>query len=320
MKRAAIFPGQGAQFPGMGRDLAEKYPEARELFARADETLGFPLSRTCFSGSAEEIDRTDVCQPGIFLVSAAVMTVLAQRRKLEQADFMAAAGLSLGEYTALWFAGSLDFEDALRLTRARGELMQAASDAEPSGMSGVMGLELDAIERICAEVRAEGGVVCVANLNSPGQVVISGAKAALAHAAELLSAAGARRIVPLPVAGAFHSPLMAPAAEGLRLKLAEADVKPARIPVVANSSAMPVSDPEEIRESLVHQLTRPVLWARSMQSLIGDGYTEFVEPGPGTVLAGLMKRIDRSAVVRGFPDAASIEATDAAAPPAGGEG
>lgn len=310
MKRAAIFPGQGAQHPGMGRDLAEAFPRAREIFERADEVLGLPLSEHCFTGSEETLNRTDICQPGIFLVSVATMEVLRGERGIEPADFMAAAGLSLGEYTALWFAGALDFEDGLRLTRLRGELMQKASEAEPSGMTSILGLEEAAVEEVCAAVREEGGVVCVANLNSPGQVVISGAEKAVADATERLKAAGARRAIPLAVAGAFHSPLMASASEGLSAKLEETEIRPAVMPVISNATAEPVSEPDDIRAALVRQLVSPVRWAKSMQRLIADGYEEFVEPAPGRVLAGLMKKIDRSAVVRGYPDAPSITSAE----------
>jgi [acyl-carrier-protein] S-malonyltransferase len=306
MKRAAIFPGQGAQKVGMGADLYESFPRARELFDRADEILDFPLSRTCFEGPRDTVNRTDVCQPGIFLVSAVTMELLREKRGVEPAGFAATAGLSLGEYTALWFAGALTFEDGLALTRLRGELMQAASDAEPSGMTSIMGLELEGVEEICAAVRDEGGVVCVANLNCPGQIVISGAKAAVDRAAERMTEAGARRAIALPVAGAFHSPLMAPASEGLAKKLDETEIRPATIPVISNVSAGPVTEPGAIREALVGQLVSPVLWEKSMQRLVADGVEEFVEPGPGQVLAGLMKKIDRSRSVVGYPNADSI--------------
>jgi [acyl-carrier-protein] S-malonyltransferase len=306
VKRAAVFPGQGAQRPGIGRDLRDEFPEARTLFERADEILEVPFSETCFTAPKEVIDRTDVCQPAIFLVSAAVMEVLKERHGLDRGAFEAAAGLSLGEYTALYFAGALSFEDGLVLTRLRGRLMQEASEAQPSGMTSVLGLEREEIEEVCAGIRSEGGVVCVANLNSPGQVVISGAKEALETAAVRLEEAGARRLIPLSVAGAFHSPLMAPAAERLKAKLLETDVRDAALPVLSNVTAEFTTTPEQIRENLVRQLTNPVRWEASMRRLLSDGFGEFVEPGPGRVLAGLMKKIDREAVVRGYPDAAAL--------------
>jgi [acyl-carrier-protein] S-malonyltransferase len=306
MSRAAVFPGQGAQKPGMGLDLMAAYPEARALFERADAAIDFPLTKTITTASADTVHRTDICQPGIFLVSAATIEVLKTRTGLDPESFSAAAGLSLGEYTALWFAGAFSFEDGVRLTRLRGELMQQASDAEPSGMTSLMGLDLEAVERACATVREDGGVVCVANLNSPGQVVISGGLDAVARAAKLAKEAGARRAIPLAVAGAFHSPLMAPAAEGLAERLQTIDIAKTKIPVIANVLAAPVSEPAEIRENLVAQLTSPVLWERSMRYLLAEGVSEFLEPGPGTVLAGLMKKIDRSTTVTGYPDAAAI--------------
>jgi len=311
MKQAAIFPGQGAQKTGMGADLYEAFPESRELFDRADEILDFPITKTCFEGPDETINRTDVCQPGIFLVSAVTVELLRKHRDLDPEQFSAAAGLSLGEYTALWFAGAISFEDGLSLTRLRGELMQAASDAEPSGMTSIMGIDLDRVEAVCAAVRDEGGVVCVANLNSPGQIVISGAQAAVDTASERLREAGARRAIPLAVAGAFHSPLMASASEGLMEKLGNTEIRPAAIPVIANVRAGPVTEPGEIRAALVAQLTNPVLWEKSMHLLAGQGVEQFVEPGPGRVLAGLMKKIDRDLTVVGYPDAASIGGEEA---------
>jgi len=306
-KTVALFPGQGAQRPGMGQDLIDQFPEARALFERADAAIDFPLTDTILNADADTVNRTDICQPGIFLVSAAVIEVLKSKHDLEPSGFHAAAGLSLGEYTALYFAGAFSFEDGLRLTRLRGELMQAASDAEPSGMTSIMGLDLDKVEEACATVRSQGGVVCVANLNSPGQVVISGAQEAVNTAAALAKEAGARRAIPLPVAGAFHSPLMASAADGLAARLETIDIAQTAIPVISNVTAEPVRSPDEIRKNLVLQLTSPVLWEKSMLKLRSEGIDDFLEPGPGTVLAGLMKKIDRAATVTGYPDAAALE-------------
>ncbi len=306
-RQVALFPGQGAQKPGMGQDLSQDYPEAKALFQRADQAIDFPLSDTIMHGDADTVNRTDICQPGIFLVSAAIIEVLKHRRDLDPTSFYAAAGLSLGEYSALYFAGAFTFEDGIRLTRLRGELMQRASDAEPSGMTSIMGLDLAKVEEACAQVRNQGGIVCVANLNSPGQVVISGALKAVAAAAELAKEAGARRAIPLPVAGAFHSPLMASAAEGLAARLKDIEIRETAIPIITNVTAEPARAPDEIRKNLVLQLTSPVLWERSMRSLYIGGIEDFLEPGPGTVLAGLMKKINRDATVTGYPDAASIE-------------
>lgn len=306
-RTVALFPGQGAQKCGMGQDLIESFPEARELFDRADAAIDFPLADTIVNGEAATVNRTDVCQPGIFLVSAAVIEVLKNRKGLDPTTFHAAAGLSLGEYTALYFAGAFSFEDGIRLTRLRGELMQAASDAEPSGMSSIMGLDLEKVEEACAAVRELGGIVCVANLNSPGQVVISGAQDAVNTAAGLAKEAGARRAIALPVAGAFHSPLMASAAKGLAARLETTDIAETVIPVITNVTAQPIRSPEEIRKNLVLQLTSPVLWEKSMRYLISEGIENFLEPGPGTVLAGLMKKVGPDATVTGYPDAASLE-------------
>jgi [acyl-carrier-protein] S-malonyltransferase len=308
MIRSAIFPGQGAQHVAMGKDLHDAFPKAAELFRRADEVLDLPLSETCFTAPTEVINRTDICQPAIFLVSAATIEVLEEEKGLDRTKFSAAAGLSLGEYSALWFAGALDFEDALALTRLRGRLMQEASEAQPSGMVSVLGLSREQIEEVCAETRNRGGIVCVANLNSPGQVVISGARDALEKTAERLKELGAKRTLPLAVAGAFHSPLMAPAAERLKEKLAATEIRPAGIPVIANVNAEPVTKPDEVRENLVRQLTNPVLWEASMRRLIAEGCRDFLEPGPGRVLAGLMRKIERDATVEGYPDAAAIAA------------
>ncbi len=289
MIRAALFPGQGAQFPGMGRELAARFEEARALFTTADAVLGFPLSKVLFEGSEEEVGRTDVCQPGIFLVSAATMAVLRRRRGVAMDAFSHAAGLSLGEYTALWFAGALAFEDGIRLTRARGRAMQEASDACPSGMAAVLGLDAEGCAEACRRASPAGPVV-VANLNAPGQVVISGARAALERASEEARAMGAKRVLPLKVAGAFHSPVMEPAAARLREELARTPVAPAAIPVWANCSAAPVRTPAEIREALGRQITSPVLFQRTLEGLAAAGVVSAVEPAPGRVLSGFARK------------------------------
>jgi len=306
MSRAALFPGQGAQFPGMGRDLAARVPEARALFEKADAVLGFPLTRTLFEGSEDEVGRTDVCQPGIFLVSAATMAALEARGKGGRSGYSCAAGLSLGENTALWFAGALSFEDGIRLTRARGRAMQEASDAVPSGMAAVLGLERDGCEEACRRAASLGPVV-VANLNSPGQVVISGARAALEKAGEECRALGAKRVLPLKVAGAFHSPVMEPAAARLREELARTPVQEAAIPVYANCSAAAIRTPAEIRDALGRQITSPVLFQKTLEAMAAAGVTAAAEPAPGRVLAGFAKKAAPGIAVESYDTADSVE-------------
>jgi [acyl-carrier-protein] S-malonyltransferase len=308
VSRAALFPGQGAQFPGMGRELAARFPEARALFERADRVLGFPLARTLFEGSEEEVGRTDVCQPGIFLVSAATMAAAEARKGLGRGAFSCAAGLSLGEYTALWFAGALSFEDGLRLTRARGRAMQDASDAVPSGMAAVLGLDPAGCEEACAKARALGPVV-VANLNAPGQVVISGARAALEKAGEEARAMGAKRVLPLKVAGAFHSPVMEPAAAILRAELGRTGIRDAAIPVYANCSAEPITEAAAIRDALGRQITSPVLFQRTLEAMAAAGVAAAVEPAPGKVLAGFAKKAAPGIAVEGLDTAETLGGT-----------
>ena len=301
-----LCPGQGAQSPGMGRALAEAHPVAREVFARADEILGVPLSQTIWEGSAEAVDRTDVCQPGIYTVGVAALAVARETGALDVGAARWAAGLSLGEYTALHVAGALDFADGLRLVRRRGELMQEASDAAPSGMASVLGLDRDALERCCAEAR-DLGVIQVANLNAPGQIAISGALGALERASELAKAAGARRVVRLAVAGAFHSELMRPAADRLAEELANIEIRPPHIPVVSNVTARPIDDPAEIRRALAAQVVSPVRWADSIAWLVAAGAASWAEIGPGRVLAGLMRRNAPDTTVLGFDEPADFE-------------
>ncbi|MCG3135620.1 MAG: Malonyl CoA-acyl carrier protein transacylase [Planctomycetes bacterium] len=300
-----LCPGQGAQRPGMGRDFAEAFPSARRVFERADEALGFALSRILWEGTEADVNRTDVCQPGILVVTTAIWTAV-RERGLAPADVTAFAGLSLGEYTAHHLAGTLSFEDAVRLTRRRGEAMQAASDACPSGMAAVMGIDLDGCERVCAEVRAAGGVVVVANLNAPGQIVISGENRALASAAEKLTAAGAKRVIPLPVAGAFHSPVMEPARAALAEALAAADFRDPSVPVVSNVTAEPVRTAADARATLARQVTSPVLFEKSLRGLLAAGAAAFAEPGPGRTLAGFVKKIDRALPCTGWDAVADL--------------
>lgn len=295
-KTALLFPGQGAQHVGMGKDLCEAFPKARDCFAAADKALGFALSRVCFEGPEAELNRTDVSQPAILVHSFAVVEVLKTldlgRALLERAKI--AAGLSLGEYSALAAAGALSWLDAAKLVRARGRYMQAACDVKPSTMASIVGLEDDKLEAAIAPARALG-IVVLANFNAPGQVAISGDKAAVEEAMKLAKAAGAKLTVPLAVAGAFHSPLMEPARMKLAAEIETTQFHAPRIGVVCNVDASEHSDPSTLKTNLVKQLTAPVLWAKSMQALVDQGYDEFVELGPGTVLAGLLKRTARSA-------------------------
>lgn len=290
---AFIFPGQGAQSVGMGRDIADASPAAAEVFRRADDVLGFKLSEICFQGPESELTRTDVQQPAIFATSVAIWEALRDRGAAMESVASATAGLSLGEYTALYAAGSLTFEDGLRLVRRRGELMQEAATAVRSGMVSIIGGDEKSVEALCADA-AEGEVLVPANFNCPGQIVISGAMGACERAVERASAHGVKGVM-LKVAGAFHSPLMAPAAEKLADVLAEVRVSQPRVPVIANVDAAPHAAPDAIRATLCRQVTQAVRWQQSIERLIRDGFDRFVEIGPGRVLTGLMRKIDRKA-------------------------
>jgi [acyl-carrier-protein] S-malonyltransferase len=309
---ALLCPGQGAQTPGMGRELADRFPEARALFVRADEALGFELSKVLFAGAPGEVDRTDVCQPGILVVTCAICAVLTSRGTLDPARLSHVAGLSLGEYSAHVIAGSLAFEDAVRLVRRRGRYMQEASEATPSGMAAVMGLEPPAVEACCAGVRAEGGVVVVANLNAPGQVVVSGERSALERCTEALTKAGARRVVALKVAGAFHSPVMQPAADRLAADLAATPFADPRVPVVSNVTAAPVRSAAEARSTLSRQVVEPVLFEKSLRAILATGERSFLEPGPGKTLTAFVRKVERDAAVANYDTVAEIEGGEAA--------
>jgi [acyl-carrier-protein] S-malonyltransferase len=258
-----------------------------------------------WEGTVEEVNRTDICQPGIYVVGAAALAVAEARGLLDRPSVRFAAGLSLGEYTALHFADALTFEDGLKLVRERGLAMQAASDAESSGMASIMRLPREEIER-CCEQAASLGVIQVANLLSPEQIVISGAVPALQRAAELCQEAGARRVTTLGVAGAFHSELMRPAADRLIDALERVEIREPSIPVVANVTATPLTRPDEIRDALAAQVVSPVLWEKSMRTILEADANTFAEPGPGRVLSGLMRKIERSATVVGFDEPADF--------------
>ncbi len=295
MNQGLLLPGQGAQYEGMGRDWAEAFPVAQATFDEADAILGFSLSEKCWS-SGDEINRTDVAQPGILTTSVAILRVLeSQGLKLHEASVC--AGLSLGEYTALWCAGSLTFEDALRLVRLRGEAMQGAADAIPSSMTSLMGASEESAYKL-AELGSGAGICAVANLNAPGQVIISGELAALDIVEEAAKDHGARRAVRLTVAGGFHSECMRPAAQKLEEALRSVEIKAPRTLFLSNVNGGPVSDPEIIRGQLASQVCAPVLWEKSMRHALELGVNRFIEPGPGTVLAGILRKIDKDPTVQ----------------------
>lgn len=301
---ALLFPGQGSQHVGMGRDLADAFPAARRVWEQADELLGLPFSRLCWEGPEEELTHTRNAQPAILAHSAAAWEVIRE----EVGDGVAAAGHSLGEFSAYFAAGALSFADALRLVRRRGELMFEAGVERNGTMAAVLGLADDAVVELCARASGGDGVVVAANFNAPGQVVISGDPPTVDRAASAARSAGAKRVLPLNVSGAFHSPLMAGAEPGLRDELGRTEFSAPAFPVISNVTAKAVSDPHNAAALLVRQLTSPVRWADSMRTLLDLGSTRFVEVGPGNVLAGLLRRIDRSATATGVGTVAGIDA------------
>lgn len=288
-ERAIVFPGQGAQQPGMAAEILAACPAAAEVMETANEALGFDLASICREGPAERLEATDICQPAILATSAAVVRALETERGLDRATFGATAGLSLGEYTALWFAGSLSLEDALRLVRRRGEAMQAASEAAPSGMLSLLGADREKAEALAADASSAG--VCVAaNILGPGSVAISGASAAIDRAESIARDHGVRRAVRLKVAGAFHSPLMASATAVLTDALASVEIHPPTVPFFTNVTGDRVEDPERIRAHLAEQVTSPVLWLDTMRAFEALGMTSILEPAPGRVLTGLLRK------------------------------
>jgi [acyl-carrier-protein] S-malonyltransferase len=295
MTVAWIFPGQGSQVVGMGRDLYETIPAARAIFDEADAVLGFALSRLCFEGPEADLTATEQAQPALLTVSMALMQALLTLGEGRVGLPHAVAGHSLGEYSALVATGALDFATALRLVRRRGELMAAAQDGS---MAAVIGLDAAVVDQICREVSSalQGGpdlaaTVVVANYNAPDQLVISGSSVAVEHASLMAKERGAKRVIPLKVSAAFHSPLMVDAAEGMARELAHVAVQPLRMPLISNVTAEPLQDAQHVQRELVTQIVAPVRWVASVQQMVAHGTTTFIEIGPGKVLTGLVRRI-----------------------------
>jgi [acyl-carrier-protein] S-malonyltransferase len=299
-KVAFLFPGQGAQFVGMGRELDQDLPAARALFDKAGNILGFDLKRLCLEGPADALESTDVSQPAIYVASLAALESLKCTQPEIVAACQGAAGLSLGEYTALVFAGSIDFESGLKVVRQRGQAMQSAALATKSGMTSVLGLDEAAVDELCRRV-APFGRIWKANLLGPGNIVVSGDAPALEQIDSIAAELGAMKVLPLKVAGAFHSDLMKPADEHLAQILGHTTVASPRIPVYSNVDATPHVDPDDIRRTLVAQVLQGVRWEDSIRRMLADGFDTFYEIGPGRVLTGLLKRIDRKIPCTSIP-------------------
>jgi [acyl-carrier-protein] S-malonyltransferase len=302
-RRAFLFPGQASQYLGMAQDLYEKFSLARELLARANAVLGFDIQQICFSGPEEKLAQTDITQPAIFVHSAIVTRLLAEKGMRPAM----VAGHSLGEYSALFAAGVLDFDAALLLVKRRGELMQRAGVENPGTMAAIVGLDAAELQTVCQEASSEG-VVGPANFNSPGQIAISGSIAGVQKAMTLAKIKGAKMAKQLAVGGAFHSPLMASARDGLRKELQQAHFQQAACPIYLNVTAKPARNAEELRQRLDEQLISPVRWIEIIENMIVDGVTQFYEVGPGNVLAGLLKRINKNFVAKTIGKVAEIEA------------
>lgn len=302
LNRAYIFPGQGAQAVGMGKDLYDQFAVARELYDRADEILGFRLSRIIFEGPESELQQTRNAQPAIAVTSIALLRTAAEVTPELLARPAYVAGHSLGEYSALVAAGSLPFDEAVRLLRIRGELMQDSGDRNPGTMAAILGLDISDCEEVCREAGAE-----ICNVNAPGQVVIGGRREAVVRALDYAKARGAAKVIPLSVSGAFHSSLMRPAADGMVQPVATAAIADPIVPVVANCTAMPVTEEVAIRHELVDQVCRPVQWSRTVDFLSAEGVDTFIEFGPGRVLTAIIKRMLRKSTCINVNDAASTQ-------------
>jgi|SRR5439155_2455898 len=301
-KAALLFAGQGAQVVGMGNDLAAAFSSARDWFERGNAALGYDLAAICCNGPEAELTRTEYAQPGIFLVSWVAFQLLKER--VPGLNFEATAGLSLGEFTALTAAGAMSFEDGLRIVHKRGRFMQEASEATRGSMAAIIGLDEAPAREVCTEAGVE-----LANLNCPGQVVISGELEKMDRARELARTKGAKRALPLPVAGAYHSRLMGGAQTKLQAALAGVPIQPPSVTVISNVTARPHGSVSEIQSLLVRQVTSSVRWEESMRYLFGQGFTRFIELGPGTALSGFMKRIDKNARMFNVADVSSLEQT-----------
>jgi [acyl-carrier-protein] S-malonyltransferase len=302
-ENAFIFPGQGSQFPGMGKEFSDNFPVARHIFEEADDALGFKLSTICFSGSDDELKLTANTQPAILTASIAILRVVNQETGLK-VDYL--AGHSLGEYSALVCSGALDFADAVRIVRARGIYMQEAVPLGTGSMAAMLGIEKDVLEDICREA-AQGDVVSPANFNSPGQIVIAGSVSAVARAIEIARERGFKKSMLLPVSAPFHCALMKPAAERLALVLDAVNYGDMRCPVVSNVEAAANSEKGRVRDLLVSQVCSPVLWEQSVKAMATIGVTRFIEVGPGKVLSGLVKRITKEVSTANVEDLATLK-------------
>ncbi len=307
MKTAFLFPGQGAQIVGMGKDVARTFPASAALFEKANQIVGYDLAGICFQGPQESLNATNISQPAIFVTSAAILEAVRTSPAVSDIQPDITAGLSLGEYTALYAAGILTFEDALLLVNKRGQAMQAAAQASDGSMVSILGLDEEKVTQLCAKA-AENELLVCSNFNCPGQIVISGAKTACQRAAESAEEFGAFKAIPLKVAGAFHTEMMAPAAESLAQAIQNTTIaESAEIKVIANINAQYYTTPEEISQGLIRQLVQPILWQKCMEKLLAEGVENFYEIGPGRVLTGLMKKINRKTKVINISNLQSIE-------------